>query len=313
MNDVYTCIFLIHQGKVHLQKMDTTGLPMTPAWPCKRDQIHRLRFIEILAYWEGRITTRHLCESFDIKRQQASRDINLYLEQVPDNLVYDRHLKGYCPAATFQPVITQGQVGEYLHIIDRHHDFTASFLDVHMGLAGVERVQATPRNVRPDVLRPLIRGIRESKNLYVNYSSLAQPSGVDRVLAPHHLVCTPLRWHVRAWDYKNERFGDFVLSRFGQNIEVGDKSGIDPQQDRNWQECIDIVIQPDSRLSPEQRKMIARDYGMTRQQFRINTRKALVEYQIRALGIHSQDKLPNPMDQQIEIANMAAIEGCFFG
>lgn len=38
----------------------------------------RYRLIETVAWWEGRLTTGHLIQSFGISRQQASKDINTY-------------------------------------------------------------------------------------------------------------------------------------------------------------------------------------------------------------------------------------------
>jgi hypothetical protein len=55
----------------------------------------RYRLIETVAWWEGRLTTNHLMQSFGISRQQASKDINTYIsEHAPKNLEYDKHLKG---------------------------------------------------------------------------------------------------------------------------------------------------------------------------------------------------------------------------
>jgi len=65
-------------------------------WPYRWDLLSRYRLIEIVALWEGRLTTNHLMNSFGIGRQQASKDINAYLADIgPGNLEYDRHLKGY--------------------------------------------------------------------------------------------------------------------------------------------------------------------------------------------------------------------------
>ena len=69
----------------------------------------RYRLIETIAWWEGRLTTDHLMQSFGISRQQASKDINTYLnEHAPKNLTYDRHLKGYKPTKGFQPLFIDG-------------------------------------------------------------------------------------------------------------------------------------------------------------------------------------------------------------
>jgi len=68
------------------------------------DQTLRFRLLEIVLMWEGRLTTNHLCTAFNIGRQQASRDINRYIQEVsPQGLEYDRNLKGYKPTAQFSP------------------------------------------------------------------------------------------------------------------------------------------------------------------------------------------------------------------
>ena len=41
----------------------------------------RYRLIETVAWWEGRLTTNHLMQSFGISRQQASKDINTYINE----------------------------------------------------------------------------------------------------------------------------------------------------------------------------------------------------------------------------------------
>lgn len=60
-------------------------------WPIRWDLLFRYRVIEIIALWEGRLTTNHLIQSFGIGRQQASKDINSYLSDIaPNNLIYDK-------------------------------------------------------------------------------------------------------------------------------------------------------------------------------------------------------------------------------
>ncbi len=55
---------------------------MSETLPFRWDLLSRYRFIELIALWEGRLTTRHLVETFGIGRQQASRDINVYNREV---------------------------------------------------------------------------------------------------------------------------------------------------------------------------------------------------------------------------------------
>lgn len=84
----------------------------------KWDQHQRFRLIELIAYWEGRLTTNHLCESFGIGRQQASKDINFYIQHISQtNLEYDKSLKGYVPSGSFKPHFITGEAQEFLNLL----------------------------------------------------------------------------------------------------------------------------------------------------------------------------------------------------
>ena len=68
------------------------------------------RLIETIAWWEGRLTTGHLMQSFGISRQQASKDINRYIiEHAPKNLTYSNSLTGYVPSKAFKPMLIDDQ------------------------------------------------------------------------------------------------------------------------------------------------------------------------------------------------------------
>ena len=100
----------------------------TGAWPHRWDLLTRYRLIEIVALWEGRLTTNHLGHAFGIGRQQASKDINTYNREIaPGNLLYDPHLKGYRPAPGFVPQVTAGEADEYLQLLNRHRDLALRF------------------------------------------------------------------------------------------------------------------------------------------------------------------------------------------
>ena len=74
----------------------------------------RYRLIETVVWWEGRLTTGHLMQSFGISRQQASKDINSYItDYAPKNLEYDKHLKGYVPSRHFKPLFIDDSASAY--------------------------------------------------------------------------------------------------------------------------------------------------------------------------------------------------------
>ena len=54
-------------------------------WPFKYDLLLRYRLIEIVALWEGKLNAGHLMDYFGIGRQQASKDINEYLQNIGEN------------------------------------------------------------------------------------------------------------------------------------------------------------------------------------------------------------------------------------
>ena len=197
--------------------------PRSPKWPIRWDLLVRYRFIETLALWEGRLTTRHLCDTFGIGRQQASKDINHYLRHIgPGNLVYDKFLKGYKPTEAFAPQVTQGLADEYLHLMARNNELMNVFESLSLNVANVEVVKHPVRDVKPDVLRPIMQAARQQKRLEVDYVSLNHPDREGRIIVPHTLVYSGLRWHVRAWCEKNAGYRDFVLSRFRSIPEILD-------------------------------------------------------------------------------------------
>ena len=269
----------------------------------------RYRLIEIVALWEGRLTTNHLCNSFGIARQQASKDINGYLREIaPGNLEYDGKLKGYKPSATFTPKVTSGLADEYLHALASTKDFAHTFSQLDLGFAHTEMLTSPLRQVNPDILRTLVQAARDVKKIDMGYVSLTSPDEESRIIAPHTLVCTPLRWHVRAYCEKNRDFRDFVLSRFrGINGLEGD-ADMTKVQDTRWHSKVDIVLVPDSRLSGYQQAIIAEDYNMTEGKRVISVRSALVPYAVQALNLDLAKIEARPEAQQIMVANLEEVK-----
>ena len=277
------------------------------------DQLVRYRVIEIIAQWEGRLTTNHLCDRFSIGRQQASKDINTYSGDIaPGNLEYDSSLKGYRPSKTFKPVISSGLIDEYLHVLDREHDAGHPFQMLGGGVISSEFLKAPLRSIDVEVMRPLVKSIREGRRLEINYTSMGTPEGEYRIIVPHTLVCTSLRWHVRAYCERNRDYRDFVLSRLFGEPELMGRSDQSAEQDEKWNTWVDMVLQPDERLTAAQKKFVAHEYAMKNGQLTVRTRGALVHYMMQALNI-TLDRESNPAAQQIEVVNKDEIKDYLFG
>ncbi|MCG8910287.1 WYL domain-containing protein [Pseudomonas sp. DP-17] len=265
----------------------------------------RYRLIETIAWWEGRLTTGHLMQSFGISRQQASKDINTYInEHAPQNLTYDRHLKGYVPSLSFRPLFIDGSASAYLHLLDQNKQKEPHIEGLALAYAHTEVLKVPDRSVRPEVLRPLLKACREGLRLECEYVSLANPKPETRLIAPHTLVYTGMRWHARAFCEKNLDYRDFVLSRFRDQPDVLDTSNYLRDQDADWLAEVDVIIEPDPRLKPDQRKIIEVDYGMQDGSLVIPSRGALVQYVLQRYQIDPNKVQAKAAAQQIVAANL---------
>jgi predicted DNA-binding transcriptional regulator YafY len=287
--------------------------PQAADWTQRWDLLQRYRLIEIIALWEGRLTTGHLCHAFGIGRQQASRDINEYNRSIgPGNLVYDTRLKGYKPSTDFSAAVTAGLADEYLHLLNRRRDLELRFESLGLQHTNNVVLYAPPRRLRPEILRPIVTAARQQKRVEVEYVSLKNPQQEVRVIAPHTLVFSGLRWHVRAYCEKNRDFRDFVLSRFRGEPDIIDESPNPLEQDLDWQQRVTVQIKPDPRLDAAQKKIIAEDYGMTRGVLAIKTRGPLVQYMMQLLQIDTHVLQGKPSAQQIIVDNLEEIQRWLF-
>ncbi len=282
-------------------------------WPFRWDLLLRYRYIETLALWEGRLTTRHLCETFGIGRQQASKDINTYAREVgPGNLVYDKYLKGYKPTPAFSPKVTQGLADEYLHLMARNNELMNVFESLSLDVANIDVLRVPVRDVSPETLRPIMQAARQQRRLEVDYVSIKNPDREGRIIVPHTLVFTGLRWHVRAWCEKNQDYRDFVLSRFRGEPDIMDDSPHGVDQDTDWNTKVTIDVRPHPKLTEQQQAVVAADYGMQEGSLLITTRAKLVPYALKLLHLDPAELLNDPIAQQIVVNNRDAIEPWLF-
>ncbi|ATJ84519.1 WYL domain-containing protein [Halomonas beimenensis] len=273
------------------------------------DTLARYRLIEILAFWEGRVAASQLGAAFGIGRQQAQKVLRRYREAVPDNLAYDESRRGFRPKAAFRPRFTRGRVEEYLQLLGAHRDLDSPFAGLGLGAADTESLPLPSRAVDPGVVRELVKSARAGRRLEVTYASFTSPGGEERILVPHTLVFAAGRWHVRAYCEKHRDYRDFVLSRFrGLPEDNGPMLGAHGgEEDEAWQTRVAVSLIPDRRLPPEEREMLARDYGMRDGELTLHCRGPLVLYALRELGVNPHHVEAEPRAQQIEIANREAL------
>jgi predicted DNA-binding transcriptional regulator YafY len=265
----------------------------------------RYRLIETVVWWEGRLTTNHLIQSFGISRQQASKDINTYInDYATNNLVYDKQIKGYVPTRHFKPLFIDDSASAYLEMLNQNNERAPHIEGLALAYAHTKVLKAPDRSVRPEVLRPLLKACRERRRLDIEYVSFKNPVPEGRTVAPHTLVYTGMRWHVRAYCEKNAEYRDFVLSRFRGVPDLYDEetdNGI--EDDVEWNTPIDVIFKPDERLTLAQRAIIEVDFGMVDGQLVVSSFQALVNYVVKRFQVNPNVHDARPEVQQLVLAN----------
>lgn len=269
----------------------------------------RFHFIELIAYWEGKVNASHLAQQFGLSRQHSSADINHYLRMVPHNLIYNASVKAWLPAQNFTLHFISGDVIEYLNWV--HIGHSMSNAPQTLALSNIA-LNLPARKVSPYIMRGLVNAIRQQRRIDVDYVSLNNPNREGRVIAPHSFINTGLRWHLRAWCEKSQQFRDFVLSRFRGEPDLLDKSTHNVVQDHGWNTQVKIILQPDPRLSPAKREVLENDYQMHNGKLEIITKGCLVNYLLREMQINTKMLDGTPEAQQLVLVNQHDIKPWLF-
>jgi len=269
----------------------------------------RYEFIEFRLFWQGRINRGDLMDAFGVSTQQASLDLNAYIDQAKRNLVYDKSLRTYLRGKQFKPKYLKPDAEEYF----------AQLRAVDQGLVSAEQswisvfpgFGATPtpaRGVAPETLRDVLAAIRLPAALQVTYQSMSRPEPNARWIEPHALAFDGFRWHARAFCQNDQVFKDFLLSRI---VEVGDQGPVtsDPSSDDAWRTDVLLEIGPHPDLSDNQRRAIEMDYGMEAGHAQIVVRRALLFYALKRLGLDTDPAARRPQDQQIVLLNRDNVLG----
>jgi len=257
----------------------------------------RLRTIETIAFWRGRINTSDLTEIFGISRVAAQGDIHRYMELSPGNLIYRKSEKAYFATSIFKNLITSGGIDEWMALDSSHCQY-------------VEKPQFA---IKPELARPLIHAIRKGTGVTVVYHSMEHPDGTERSLYPHTLVYSGFRWHIRAWCCVREEFRDFNVSRTSRvdPLNGGIPSEAVPDRDELWNQMVDINLIPNPGLNQQERSLIEAEFGMRLSQLKINTRAALVMYTLQAYQV-DPDQEQDIYKQRLVLANSDDIASYFW-
>mgnify|MGYP000072932630 CR=1 FL=1 len=231
----------------------------------------RLRAIETISFWQGKINTRDIMEIFGVSRVIAQSDIHRYMERAAGNLIYQRSEKAYFVTNLFKNKITSGGIEEWVAL-----DPTLS-----------EYVEKPQFSIKTEITRPLIQAINKGVGISIKYRSMEHPDGSERVLFPHILVYTGFRWHVRAWCSVRNEFRDFNLARISEArpSDLIISPEIAQSDDLLWNKKVEILLRANPGLSKEEQLLIEFEFNMVNKKLKVISRAALVMYTLQAYQV----------------------------
>ncbi|MCW9014584.1 MAG: WYL domain-containing protein [Gammaproteobacteria bacterium] len=271
----------------------------------------RLEFIEIMAYYTGSISRSGLARTFGISDPAATKDLKLYNDLAPGNLVYDPGVFGFIPEANFTEMFADLSPATVLPMIANNLISVKNpSEDKQVYGIATDKLPLPSRLPAQSVLAQIIRAIKAHRQLRVNYHSLSdRQSGSSRIIEPHAIVNNGLRWHIRAYSHDTYDFRDFVLSRVVEGELLPTKAESSPNYDDDWMEIISIQLRPHPGLTVKQRLALSYDYDMVGDLIEIQVRRAMVGYLLQQMSVDTTtDHSLNPNAYQLIVVNRDEIE-----
>lgn len=263
----------------------------------------RLEFIEFRLFWDGKFNRRDLTDTFGISAQQASADIALYDQIVPNSFVYNSNKKVYFCIERFKPAFLTESIDSYLlQKLAVEHQWIR-LEDSWIGNSPPVEVASLSRaTTDASILLQILRAIHGRLEIDINYTSLTGSSNPSRTIAPHALTHGDGQWYVRSWSSNHNDFRDYSLNRI--NKIFGSRSAtIDRSLDFEWVHVINLVIVPHPKLSKKGKASVARSFKMTNGRLDHPCRLSVSFYLI---SHHNLDLDPDKLDpdrQQIILLN----------
>ncbi len=276
----------------------------------------RMQYIEIMAYYSGVVSRSNVARTFGISDAAATKDLKLYGDLAPDNLIYKQSLFGFVPTPTFRAMFTDLSPEKVLPLI-------AGNLPIAGGALTDELIYGVPVEILPlpsrlpsqEIVAQVTRAVHHHRKLRVIYNSLSDRSELDemRIIDPHSIINTGIRWHLRAYTEESVDFRDFVLSRISEAEMIEETAESSAEFDDDWVEQVVLKLTPHPGLSPRKQQNLLLDYGAGSEDgagvIEVSVRRALLGYLLQRLSIDTTiDHSLNPSAYQLVLTNRDEVE-----
>jgi hypothetical protein len=268
-------------------------------------QQERLSHIDFRAWFIGQVGRSDLVARFGLGEAAATRDLALYRELAPKNLIYNAKTKLYIPGSSFKPIY-QHKASQVLAALSQ--GFGEDFIGDSRPMVACE----TPTQLnQPELatLAVLTRAIYQNKLVRIEYTS-PESGPSRRDIAPFVLVDNGLRWHVRGFDRKRQAFIDFVINRISKPKLLDETS--QPHETREadiqWNRIVEMELVPHPNIKYPQ--AIEMDYAMVNGVRKQNVRAAVSGYALRRWNVDcTEDHSLQGAEYQLWLRNSAALYG----
>jgi hypothetical protein len=244
-------------------------------------QRERLAHIDFRLYFLGEVSRADIASRFGVAPAGATRDLAIYREAAPKNIVFDGSSKTYRIGSAFRPL--------FEHLLDRTLTaLSQGFGDGLGGSAGSMVPCEFPVPINHpamDTLAQVTRAIRAGAVLSVSYVSLSGGE-TEREIVPFALADNGLRWHARAFDRKSGSYRDFVLTRMRRATPVPGDSPRPSEgraNDIQWNRVVELELVP--HPDGPRPEIAALDYPMEDGVLRLRVRAALAGFVLRRWNV----------------------------
>ena len=269
-------------------------------------QRERLAFVDFSLQFVGHISRANLVNHFKTGLASCSRDLTLYKELAPQNLILRHETKQYYRTPEFQSLFEHDPEVILTNLCHGFGDGISQGVE-----PAINCIDAT-RLIHPsaDVVATVMRAINNRLAISCSYISLSSGES-QRDIVPHSIVNNGQRWHVRAFDRRNNEYRDFVLTRLQNVAEI--HAPLDAteteEHDKAWQNTLTIklAVHPSIKYP----RAIELDFGIKEQGFLVlEVREALLGYLMRQWNVDcSQGALLTGGEHHLWLSNIDKLQG----
>ena len=246
-----------------------------------RTQAERLAHIDFRLWFLGELRRLDVSDRFGTGPAGATRDIAMYREIAPRNLVLDPSDKVYRPSDVFHPV--------FEHVPERVLTALSQGFGEGFGAAAGPLVRCEfPLSLNVPamtILAPVTRAIHRGRAVRLRYHSTSSGAS-QREIVPIALIDTGMRWHVRAYDRKSHEFRDFVFTRMSDVVLLEAEPlgpGESVEHDVQWNRLIELELVPHPDYPDP--AIVRMDHDMADGVLKVSVRAANVGYMLRRWNV----------------------------